>query len=225
MVEPPKDYAKKKQVTILRLEKWARRHNVDLVGIPEMEGIRTPDYRAFFRDVNITCIIEVKEIAVGFDVSLEHGGVIHILEEGEPGGKFKSADKVRQKIRKAGPQLKPYAKKGFPTLLLIGMWNPLLDERLIMDIPVAMNGGGPRIIVGDTGFQIVSVAQGGRHAAGDINQSISGVGRFENYRERHVKSEQDEEMIVYCHNNPFVTFPNNLPGIRFHPSEAVFLTH
>ena len=155
MIRPPKDYTERKQVTILRLEKWARWHNVELVRIPEMEGIRTPDYRAFFRDMNVTCIIEVKEIAIEFEVSLEeHGGVIRIPEEGEPGGRFKSADKVRQKIRKAGPQLKAYAKEGLPTLLLVGMWNRTLDELLTMDIPVAMNGGGPRVIVGIPGCKL-----------------------------------------------------------------------
>lgn len=171
IIRPPKEYAKRKQATILRLEKWARLHNVHLMAIPQREGVSTPDYRAFFRDLNITCIIEVKEMAIEFEVSPEQGGVICISEAGEPGGRFKSADRVRHKIRKAGPQLKAYAKEGLPTLLLVGMWTSTLDELLIMDIPVAMNGRGPRIIVGDTGLQVVSIAQGGKQAAGDTNRS------------------------------------------------------
>ena len=221
-IQPPKNDANRKQETISRLERWAQNHNVQLIPIPERSGVKTPDYRALFRGVGITLIVEVKEIVIPFDVSPEHGGVICIPEKGRHGDKFKSADSVRRKIRDAQPQLKPYATQGYPTLLLVGMWTPVLDERLIMDIPIAMKGGGPRVDIEDAGLQIVSIAQGGRQVAGDTNQSISGIGRFENRRERNLKTGHSEEMVVYRHDNPLVEFPNNAPGIRFQSLEPVF---
>lgn len=160
-MRPPKDYASRKQETISRLERWAQNHNVELIPIPRQPEVKTPDYRAVFRDADITLIVEVKEIVIPFNVSPDHGGVIEISEKGRPGESFKSADSVRQKIRQARPQLKPYASEGYPTLLLIGMWTPVLDERLTMDVPIAMKGGGPRDVLEDAGLQIVSIAQGG----------------------------------------------------------------
>lgn len=61
-IQPPKDYANRKQKTIAHLERWAQSHNVQLTPMPERPGIKTPDYRAVFRDVGITLIVEVKEI-------------------------------------------------------------------------------------------------------------------------------------------------------------------
>jgi hypothetical protein len=172
--------------------------------------------------VGITLIVEVKEIVIPFDVSPEHGGVICIPEKGAHGERFKSADSVRYKIGDAQPQLKPYTSQGYPTLLLIGMWNPVLDGRLIMDIPIAMKGGGPRVVIEDAGLQIVSIAQGGIKASGDTNRSISGIGRFENRRERNRKTEGSGEIVVYRHDNPLVEFPDDAPGIKFQSLEAVF---
>jgi hypothetical protein len=221
-IRPPKDYANRKQKTIARLERWAENHNVQLINIPKQTGVKTPDYRAVFRDVGITLIVEVKEIVIPFDVSPEHGGVICIPEKGAHGERFKSADSVRYKIGDAQPQLKPYTSQGYPTLLLIGMWNPVLDGRLIMDIPIAMKGGGPRVVIEDAGLQIVSIAQGGIKASGDTNRSISGIGRFENRRERNRKTEGSGEIVVYRHDNPLVEFPDDAPGIKFQSLEAVF---
>ena len=84
-----------------------------------------------------------------------------------------------------------------------------------------MKGGGPRVDIEDAGLQIVSIAQGGKQIAGDANQSISGVGRFESGRERSLKTGVFEEIVVYRHDKPLVEFPDNVPGIRFENPEAV----
>ena len=181
--KPPKDYPHKKQKTIVRLEQWAQAHKVNLQKIPEEPGKKTPDYKAIFPDSDKTIvIIEVKEILAPFQVDPKTG-VMEILEKESPGngstdGRFRPADPVRNKIKDAHAQLKAYANAGYPTLLLIGMWNRVLDRILEFDIPIAMSGGGPIIELEGTGLQIVSTAKGGRQVADDINQSISGIGHF-----------------------------------------------
>ena len=214
--KPPKDYPHKKQKTIARLEQWARAHNVRLQKIPEELGKKTADYKAIFPDSDATSvIIEVKEIRTPFQVDPKTG-VMEVLEKqssrsGSPEGRFRPADPVRKKIRVADSQLKAYTNAGYPTLLLIGMWNRVLDRILEFDIPIAMSGGGPIIELEGTGLQIVSTAKGGRQVADDINQSISGIGHFKSGE----TVESPENILIYRHNNPRIAFDKELPGIRY----------
>ena len=214
--KPPKDYRHKKQKTIVRLEQWARAHNVRLQKIPEEPEKKTADYKAIFPDSDKTSvIIEVKEILAPFQVDSKTG-VMEVLEKELPGnnspeGRFRPADPVRNKIKDAHVQLKAYANAGYPTLLLIGMWNRVLDRILELDIPIAMSGGGPVLELEGTGLLIVGTAKGGRQAADGINRSISGIGRLE----MGETIESPEHIVIYRHNNPRVTFDKELPGIRY----------
>ena len=214
--KPPKDYHLKKPKTIVRLEQWARAHNVRLQKIPEEPGKKTADYEATFPDSDTTSvIIEVKEIFTPFEVDPKTG-VMKTLEKQSPGngstdGRFRPADPVRNKIKDAHAQLKAYANAGYPTLLLIGMWNRVLDQILEWDIPIAMSGGGPIVELEGTNLQIVSTAKGGRQAADDINRSISGIGRLESGE----TVESPENILIYRHNNPRIAFDKKLPGIRY----------
>ncbi len=214
--KPPKDYHHKKPKTIVRLERWARDHNIRLQKIPEEPEKKTADYKAIFPDSDKTSmIIEVKEILASFQVD-HKTGVMEVLEkelprDSSPEGRFRPADQVRNKIKDAYPQLKDYANQGYPTLLLVGMWNRVLDQTLDWDIPIAMSGGGPIFNLEGTGLKIVSAAKGGKQAADDINRSISGIGRLE--MGETVKS--PEHIVIYRHNNPRVAFDKELPGIRY----------
>ena len=213
IIRPPKDYSKRMQVTLKRLERWSLDYGVSLEHIPTQEATKTADFRAIFPDSERTnVIIEVKEIAIPFEINKEE--VIEVCEAGPPDGRFQSADAVRRKIRAARDQLKPYADTGCPTLLLLGMWSPALDVRLDWDIPIAMLGGGPRISLNVNGlpmYEIVSTARGGRQAADNTNRSISAVGRFE----RGKPNLFPETLVVYRHNNPRVQLDVDLPGIQY----------
>ncbi len=215
--KPPKDYrGDKNQKTIVRLEQWAQDHKVILQKIPEESGKKTADYEAIFPDSNTaSVIIEVKEILAPFQVDPKTG-VMEVLEKELPGnnspeGRFRPADLMRNKIKDAHAQLKAYANAGYPTLLVIGMWNRVLDRILELDIPIAMNGGGPIFELVGTGLQIVSTAKGGKQAADNINRSISGIGRLE--MSETVRS--PEHIVIYRHNNPRIAFDKKLPGIRY----------
>ena len=214
--KPPKDYRRKEQKTIVRLEQWARAHNVRLQEISKEPGKKTPDYKAIFPDSDKTIvIIEVKEILASFQVAPK-AGVMEVLEKelprnSSPEGRFRPADQVRNKIKDAYPQLKDYANQGYPTLLLVGMWNRVLDQTLDWDILIAMSGGGPIIELEGTSLKIVSTAKGGKQAANDINRSISGIGRLE----MGETVESPEHIVIYRHNNPRVAFDKELPGIRY----------
>ena len=160
-------------------------------------------------------IIEVKEIFAPFQVDPKTG-VTEILEKKSlgnrsPEGRFRPADPVRNKIKGAYPQLKDYANAGYPTLLLVGMWNRVLDHILEWDIPIAMSGGGPIFELEGTNLQLVSTAKGGRQAVDDINQSISGIGRLESGE----TGESPEHIVIYRHNNPRIAFDKEFPGIRY----------
>lgn len=216
--EPPKEYRQKieNQKTVVRLEQWAQAHNVILQKIQEEPGKKTADYEAIFPDSDKTSvIIEVKEIFAPFKVDPKTG-IMEILEKQSPGNgtteeRFRPANPVRKKIRVADSQLRTYANAGYPTLLLVGMWNRVLDRILELDIPIAMSGGGPILELQGTGFQIVSTAKGGKQAADGINRSISGIGRLE----MGETVESPEHIVVYQHNNPRITFDKELPGIRY----------
>lgn len=216
--KPPKEYRQKieNQKTVVRLEQWAQAHNVILQKIQKETGKKTADYEAIFPDSDKTSvIIEVKEIFAPFKVDPKTG-VMEVLEKELPGnnspeGRFRPADPVRNKIKDAHTQLKAYANAGYPTLLLIGMWNRILDRILELDIPISMSGGGPIWELQGTGFQIVSTAKGGKQAADGINRSISGIGRLE----MGETVEFPEHIVIYRHNNPRVAFDKELPGIRY----------
>ena len=215
--KPPKDYrGDKNQKTIVRLNQWAEAHNVRLQKIPEEPGKKTADYEAIFPDSDTTSVfIEVKEIRTPFEVDPKTC-VMKTLEKQSPGngspeGRFRPADPIRKKIRVADAQLKAYANAGYPTLLLIGMWNRVLDRILELDIPIAMSGGGPILELVGTGLQLVGTAKGGKQAADNINRSISGIGRLE--MSETVGS--PEHIVIYRHNNPLIAFDKELPGIRY----------
>ena len=211
-ITPPADCHKgKPQRTQVRLERWAETHHVELHKI--LEGSKkTPDYRAIFPDANRTeVIIEMKEITTPFEIE---NGTVEMRETLSPQGRSSFGDPVRDDIKKARDQLKPYSDLGYPTLLLIGMWTPVLDWSLVWDIPIAMYGGGPeiglRVENGGPELLITGTARGGRQLADDENRSISGIGRIE--RRPH---ESPEKLVVYRHNNPRIAFPMALPGIEW----------
>ena len=207
----------RKQRTIARLEKWAEGCGAVLQPI-DVQRWRTPDYAVTFPgDEKTTIIVEVKEIGFDFEVKVMEGSpVIELPETGSADGRFRSADRVRNKIRKSVRQLQPYADEGLPTVLLVGVSNPVIDRSLFlpMDIPIAMRGDGPRIVLGNSGLMIQSVARGGAQATGEFNRSISAIGRLECLEERRAReTDAPDAIIVYRHDNPKVEFPSDLPGI------------
>ena len=131
----------RKQRTIARLENWAEGCGAVLQPI-EATLTRSADYKVTFPDSGkATIIVEVKEIAFDFEVKLTEGRpMIELRETGSGEGRFRSADRVRNKIRKSAKQLQPYAEQGLPTLLLVGVSNPVIDRSVILplDIPIAM---------------------------------------------------------------------------------------
>ena len=217
IIKQGREHRKQKQRTIVRLKKWAEENGVILEPIEEQHS-RTADYKAIFPDdEKIEIFVEVKEIDIQFEVKNEKGQrIIEFPEMGSIGQRFKFADRVRNKIKKAAKQLRPYSDCGHPTLLLIGVCNPVIDRSLFLPfcIPIAMHGGGPRFILENSGLEIASVAQGGTQAAGDINRSISAIGRLECLEERCNRDSDTSEIIIYTHDNPKVWFPGGLSGIR-----------
>ena len=206
------------QRTIVRLEKWAREFDVLLEPIEE-EDSKTADYKAICpNDEKTELFVEVKEMGTQFEVKSEDGKpFIEFPETESAGERFKPAHRVRNKIKKAAGQLQPYAKYGHPTLLLIGVWNPVIDRSLFLPlaIPIAMRGGGPHIRLGNSGSVVESGAQGGTQAAGKINRSISAIGRLECLEEQQYRdSHSSEQIVIYRHDNPKVMFPGGLPGFR-----------
>ena len=214
--KPPADYGKGRQQRILvRLKRWAEAHHVELEKIPEEPERKTPDYRAIFPDTDRTeVIIEAKEMTTQFEMDIE-SHTIPISETGPPDGRSSFGDPVRRKINDARLQLREYSHAGYPTLLMIGMWNPCLDRLLDWSIPIAMYGGGPQIRLqvegGKSDLLITSTARGGRQLADNMNRSISGIGRFE--RESHGSPER-LKLIVHRHNNPRIALDKVLPGIE-----------
>ncbi len=207
----------RKQRTIVRLEKWAEACGALLQPI-EVQSTRSADYKVTFPDEEkTTIIVEVKEIGFDFEVKLSEGSpVIELPETGSGEGRFRSADRVRNKIRKSARQLQPYAEHGLPTLLLVGVSNPVIDRSVFLplDIQIAMRGGGPAFVLGESGMTIQSTARGGAQATGVFNRSISAIGRLECVEERLARdSDAPERIIVYRHDNPKVEFPTVLPGI------------
>ena len=98
--------------------------------------------------------MEAKEIDTPFTVDSE--ATITLERKTGRSEEMKSwGDPVRRKIKKAHPQLAPYARDGYPTLLLIGMWTPAIDRELNFAIPFAMRGGKPQIRVQDGAFTFV----------------------------------------------------------------------
>lgn len=219
IVNPGKRYRKRKQRTIGRLEKWAEQNDVVLEPIEELQGSATADYKAIFPDdEEQEIVVEVKEIAMEFEVKDVNGiPTINLSGDVDGQGRWTGANPVRNQIKKAGKQLQPYAACGQATLLLIGVWNQVIDRDLFLplEIPNAMLGGGPRLALGNSGLVVESVARGGSQAAGNVNRSISAIGRFECFEERKIRESDDREgMIIYRHDNPRVVFPQGLPGIR-----------
>jgi hypothetical protein len=217
IIKAGKARGNRKQRTIVRLEKWAEGCGAKLQPI-EVQATRSADYKVTFPDdEQTTIIVEVKEIGFDFEVKLTEGSPVIELPESGPGeGRFRSADRVRHKIRKSAKQLQPYADKLLPTLLLVGVSNPVIDRSVFLplDIPIAMRGGGPAIVLGDSGMTIQSTARGGARATGEFNRSILAIGRLECLEERLARdADSPERIIVYRHDNPKVSFPSDLPGI------------
>ena len=217
IIKAEKVRGNRKQRTIVRLERWAEGCGAVLQPI-DVQHTRSADYEVTFPDDDrTTIIVEVKEIGFDFEVKLTEGSpVIELPETGSGEGRFRSADRVRNKIRKSAKQLQPYAGHGLPTLLLVGVSNPVIDRSVFLplDIPIAMRGGGPAIVLGKSGVTIQSTARGGAQAKGEFNRSISAVGRLECLEERRARdTDAPERLIVYRHDNAKVEFPSYLPGI------------
>ena len=218
MIGPDRNYLEHEQRTIRRLKEWAQLHGVILEKIDEKIS-NTPDYKMTFPNKDrMEIIVEVREIQESIEYGVEgETSFVQKSVPSSPGQRYTLADPVRNKIRKAGPQLKPYSRHGLPTLLLIGVWNRVIDRILTLpvDILIAMRGGGPRIILEGADLMIESDAQGGAQASGDFNRSISAVGRLECVEEQRSSSTDiSESIIVYRHDNPRIPFPDGLPGIR-----------
>ena len=208
-IEPPKKTSVTEQRTIRRLKAWASEWNIVLDRIPEDPRKRTPDYRLIFPNpLSTELIVEVKELQTSFEVNPKEV-VAMIPKRGGSGNRYQPANTIRNKIQSARSQLKPFASNGYPTLLLIGYWNSILDPLLQTDIPIAMYGGGPRIKLEGTPYKLISTARGGRQVADNTNRSISAIGRLESNKNRS----SSQIVVLYDHNNPRIKIPTGLPGV------------
>jgi len=156
-------------------------------------------------------IVEVKEIGTPFLINNE--AVAILKPESGRSNEMKSwGDPVRRKIKQAHPQLAPFASDGYPTLLLIGMWNPTIDSELDFAIPFAMQGGQHRILIQSGPFQFVlqGLESGGKQLADNMNTSISGIARVAG-----PPRSSRWRLAVYRHNNPKVVLPDGLPGVDY----------
>ena len=208
-IKPPKKTSMTEQRTIRRLKSWANQWDVVLDRIPEDPRKRTPDFRLIFpKPLSTELIVEVKELHTSFEVDPEEF-VATIPKRVGSGNRYQPANTIRNKIQSARSQLKRFASNGYPTLLLIGYWNPILDPLLQTDIPIAMYGGGPRIKLEGTPYELISTARGGRQIADNTNRSISGIGRLEFNENRR----SSQIMVLYDHNNPRIQIPMGLPGV------------
>ena len=204
--------SKREQSTLRRFKVWAATYNVELQVIPTQTDRKTPDYKVIFPDAaNTVVIVEVKEIGTPFLINSE--GVIIIKPESGRSDEMKTwGDPVRQKIKKAYPQLAPFASDGYPTLLLIGMWTATIDSQLDFAIPFAMQGGqhGIPIQCGGVRFVLQGLDSGGKQLADNVNTSISGIARVVG-----PPRSSRWRLAVYRHNNPKVMLPEALPGIDY----------
>ena len=213
---PTREYLRGKQITIERFEQWAACNHILLEDLDKRAtnpNQKKADYIARFPD-STEIVIEVKEITRPIRVR-------HLKQEGpcfdfegktSTRGAFAAAGPVRKKIKEARSQLKESADKSVPTLFLIGHWAPfpLWAEQFDIDflrlvIPIAIRGGGPAFALPVLGLQLVSVARGGRQAAGKDNRSISAIGRFDG---------NSDHLVLYPHQNAKVPFKTPLPGIK-----------
>ena len=204
--------SQREQSTLRRFKAWAATYNVELQEIPTQTDRRTPDYKVIFPDAASTVVIvEVKEIGTPFVMNSE--GVIIMQPESRRSDEMKSwGVPVRQKIKKAHPQLAPFASDGYPTLLVIGMWTPAIDRDLDFAIPFAMRGGqhGIQIQCGGVQFVLQGLESGGRQLADNVNTSISGIARV-----MGPPNASPWRLVVYRHNNPKVMLPDGLPGVDY----------
>ena len=208
---PTRKYKQGKQITIDRLEKWADCNHIILEDLDKQEtnpNEKKADYIARFPD-STEIVVEVKEITR--PILMNKFGFT-FKGNTNTRGAFAPADHVRNKFRKAHPQLKDSADKGIPTLLLIGCWAPFQQWAEQMDeyflhwaIPPAMRGGGPAFDLPDSGLRLVSIAHGGQQATGTFNRSISAIGRFDG---------SSDNLVLYPHQNAKVPFKMPLPGIK-----------
>ena len=94
-----------------------------------------------------TLIAEIKEIVVPFCNFRSENGDISLFKcrENETTSLKQEANRVRKKIGRAAKQLQKPARDGYPTLVVVGYWTPVLDQFLDLEITWAMKGGEHRI--------------------------------------------------------------------------------
>ena len=82
-------------------------------GMDKVQPRKSADYEVTFpSDEKTTIIVEVKEIGFDFEVKLTEGSpVIELPETGSWEGRFRSSDRVRNKIHKASKQLQPHTER------------------------------------------------------------------------------------------------------------------
>ena len=199
---------------------WAKTWDVQVASMDyeNERGRRKPDVLLTWnRPDGPKLIAEIKEIVVPFCSFRSEDGEISLsmCRESETTSLKQEAKRVRNKINRAAKQLQPASGKGFPTLLVVGYWTPVLDQFLDFEIAWAMRGGEHRIrITGDeVSYDLVGPETGGRKAWGDVNRSISGVARV--MGPWHGVDHQTPKLRVFPHNEPNVGVPRGLPGIEY----------
>ena len=201
------------------LRRWSDRWNVKVEKIDEQFGHmgKVPDVRLCWTEaLGVTIIAEIKEIVSPYCmVSTKDGGlVVRRCSNSGKSGMKEIANPIRNKIRKAAPQLRAEAWEGLPTLMIVGHWRSVLDQFMDVEIPWAMKGGEHELHVNGSGWNMVLVGPetGGRQMWNEMNTSVSGIGRFVG---PWCGKEFPEPMLrVFRHNNPGVRIPEGLPGLE-----------
>lgn len=199
---------------------WSKAWDVQIEKIDEHDGRsgRTPDVLLQWGHPQGTVVVaEIKEIVIPFCSFRSDDGqvTVEICRENVTTSLKQEAKRVRNKIGRAAKQLQVAAREGYPTLLVVGYWTPMLDQFLDFEIAWAMKGGEHRIRIATEGvsYDLVGPETGGRKLWGDVNRSISGVGRV--MGPWHGLDHQVPKLRVFPHNQPKVQIPRGLPGVEF----------
>ena len=199
---------------------WAETWDVQVESMDyeNERGLRKPDVLLTWDRPDAPKVIaEIKEIVVPFCSFRSDDGEISlsICREAETTSLKQEAKRVRNKINRAAKQLRPSSGRGFPTLLVVGYWTPVLDQFLDFEISWAMRGGEHciRITADEVGYDLAGAETGGRKAWGDVIRSISGLARV--MGPWHGVDHQTPRLRVFPHNEPNVPVPRGLPGIEY----------
>ena len=157
------------------LKVWADKWNVHVEEIDTRDGHdgERPDVvLEWNHSEGPKLIAEIKEIVIPFCSFRSRDGeiAVTVCRENTTSSLKEEAKRVRKKIDRGAKQLQKASGEGYPTLLVVGYWTPVLDQFLDFEIVWAMRGGEHRIRVAthDMKFDLVGPETGGKKLWDDV---------------------------------------------------------